>query len=488
MRRSPQQHARRRLSCAFTAVAAAVATASLAGCAPDLGPVQTPQLAGGYGTARSFAAPAAEWPSDRWWTAYGDAQLTALIDEALADAPNLRAAEGRVRQAVAQAEQQRAVGLPQVSGDVSSQESRSSLNEGFPPQFKAFLPHAYKPQSRLTVDLDWQLDFFGRNKAALAAATSQAEAARADQASARLQVSTAVAAAYADLVRLYADRDAAEEAVRVRRQSLGLVGERLRNGLETRGQFSQQNATVPAALQDVEALDAQIALGRHQVAALLGKGPDRGLEITRPANPRLRAFGLPRSLAVDLIGRRPDIVAARLRAQAAASTVKAARADFYPNIDLTGAYGVQSLGLNVLFQADSVTGALGPAIRLPIFSHGRIEGAYRGARAEYDQAVANYDQTLTQALRDVADAVAGQRSIQTQLGQARASLTAGEDAYRIAKLRYQGGLSPYLDVLTAENTVLVERRTVSDLGAQQLSLDVSLIRALGGGYRAGGPA
>jgi len=121
-------------------------------------------------------------------------------------------------------------------------------------------------------------------------------------------------------------------------------------------------------------------------------------------------------------------------------------------------------------------------VRLPIFSRGRLEGAYRGARAQYDSAVADYDQTLTQALRDVADAVASQRSIQTQLGQAQASLRAGEDAYRIARLRYTGGLSPYLDVLTAENTLLAERRTVSDLAAQSLSLDVSLIRALGGGY------
>ncbi len=465
--------------------AALLASASLSACVPKLDPAPVPKPPSAYATEQTFAAPAGEWPSDRWWTAYGDPQLTALIDEALADAPNLRVAESRVRAAVAQSETQRAVGLPQVTGDASSQESRSSLNEGFPPQFFSFLPHSFKAQSRVTVDLDWQLDFFGRNRAALAAATSQAEAARADRAAARLQLSTAVAAAYADLVRLYADRDTAVQSVGIRRQSLSLVGQRLRNGLETQGQFSQQNATVPASQQEVEAIDAQIVLTRHQLAALLGKGPDRGLAIARPSNPNLRAFGLPAHLAADLIGRRPDIVAARLRAQAAASQVKAARADFYPNVDLTGAFGVQSLGINYLFQANSISGALGPAIRLPLFSGGRIEGAYRGARAQYDEAVANYDQTLTQALRDVADAIASQRSVQAQLAQARASLTASEDAYRVARLRYTGGLSPYLDVLTAENTLLAERRTVSDLASQSLALDVSLIRALGGGYVAG---
>ncbi len=451
-------------------------------CAPDLGVAPKLSVPSQYSSAQSFAAPAADWPDEAWWTAYGNAQLDALETRALQGSPNLRTAEARVRSAEAAAEQSRAALLPQFSGEASIQTSKLSLNEGYPPQFQQFLPAGYHTQTRIAADLDWQLDFFGRNRAALAAATSQAEAVQADAAAARLDLTVGVASAYANLLRLYADRDEAADALKLRRQTLGLVGQRLRNGLETRGEFNQQQETVPVAQGDIDAFDRQILLTHHQIAALLGEGPDAGLEIQRPANVRLRAFGLPPKLSVDLIGRRPDIAAARLRATAAAKRIKAARADFYPNIDLQGFYGVQSLGIDTLARYGSVIGAIGPAIRLPIFSEGRLEGAYRGARAEYDAAVGSYDQTVSNALRDVADAIASARILQVQITDAQASQSAAEDAFHIATLRYQGGLSPYLNVLTAENGVLGARRNVADLQAQAFSLDVDLVRALGGGY------
>ena len=283
-------------------------------------------------------------------------------------------------------------------------------------------------------------------------------------------------------MREYADRDAAADAVRVRRQSLALVSQRLRNGLDTRGTFSLQAQTVPTALGDVVAIDRQITATRNALAALAGDGPDRGLAIVRPSTPFLHPFGLPASLKVDLVGRRPDMVAARLRAEAARQRIRVAKADFYPNVDLQALYGVQSLGINLLLEKSSIIGAVGPAIRLPIFAGGRLKGEYRGARAEYDAAVASYDQTLTLALRDVADTVANQRALKVQIADAHASLTSAEDAYRIATLRYQGGLSPFLDVLTAENGVLAARRAVADLQSQGLALDVELVRGLGGGF------
>ena len=124
---------------------------------------------------------------------------------------------------------------------------------------------------------------------------------------------------------------------------------------------------------------------------------------------------------------------------------------------------------------------MGPAIHLPIFD-GAIEGRYRAARAEYDEAVATYDKTLSLALKDVADTIADQRSLRNELTDSRASVAAAEKAYRIATLRYQGGLSRYLDVLTAEDTLVVERQRVADLEAQAFADDVALVRALGGGF------
>jgi NodT family efflux transporter outer membrane factor (OMF) lipoprotein len=270
--------------------------------------------------------------------------------------------------------------------------------------------------------------------------------------------------------------------LRIQSDTAGLVGNRVRDGLDTEGQRRQADAQVPAARADLAAIDEQIANTRTQLAALVGAGPDRGLTIARPVLAQLTPLTLPANASVDLVGRRPDIVAARLRAEAARQRIKVAKADFYPNVDLTGNYGVQSLGLKYFAQPDSLFGALGPAIRLPIFTGGRLEGAYRGARAEYDLAVASYDHTLGDALRDVADAVTDARALQVQIRDAKAALASAEDADRIATLRYRGGLSPYLNVLTAENTVLAARRNLADLQAQALSTDIALVRALGGGF------
>ncbi len=471
-----------------SASALAMAGASLAvllsACAPDLGPARKLSTPADYASAKSLAGPTADWPSDDWWTAYGDPQLTTLIQTALKGSPDLREALARVRAAEAQAVQAGAKLLPNASVSGSVKETKIQQSIGLPPQFAASIPAGWSDTGQLGASLNWQLDFFGRNRAALAAATSQADAARADAAAARLQISSAVAGAYAQLLQLYADRDAAAEALKVRKETLDLVGQRLRNGLETRGEFSQQNATVPIAQGDVDRLDLQILQTRHQLAALLGQGPDAGLDIPRPAVQSFRPLGLPANLSADLIGRRPDITAARLRAEAARQQEKVAKADFYPNINLAASYTVLSLKAQDLFSHNIQLAQVGPAISLPLFDGGQRKGAYRGARAEYEVAVAEYDKTLANALREVADAVAAQRSLTTQVVDAKAALEASEDAYQAARARYQGGLSPYLNVLTAENVVLQQRRAVADLNAQALSLDVALVRALGGGFQA----
>jgi NodT family efflux transporter outer membrane factor (OMF) lipoprotein len=293
-----------------------------------------------------------------------------------------------------------------------------------------------------------------------------------------------VVTAYADLGRLFGERDAAAQALASRASTADLTAQRVREGVANQGEQSQAEAARAAAAQDVASLDEQIALGRNRIAALLGQGPDRGLSIQPPPRPADRAFGLPPNLAADLVGRRPDVQAARLRAEAAASRVKAAKAGFYPNINLAAFIGVQSLKLSKLTDAGSDIGQAQAAISLPIFSAGRLEGEYRGARADYDAAVAAYDQTLVQALQEVADAATSARVIEGRLKQARAALAAAEDAYRIAQQRYEAGLTNYIAVLSTENTVIVQRRTVADLDARTLSIDAALARALGGGFHA----
>jgi NodT family efflux transporter outer membrane factor (OMF) lipoprotein len=431
---------------------------------------------------QSTAAPAASWPSDRWWDAYGDPQLGALIDEALKGSPTLAQAEARLASAQAATTVARAATLPSLSGEANVAMTEQSRIQGFPPFIAQLLPKGYNDTGRLALDAAYDLDLFGKNRAALAAAVSEAEATEADLAEARLTLSTAVAGAYADLIRLRAEREAAEESVKNRQATSALTGERVANGLDTRAESKQAEAEASSSQADLEALDEQIVLGRHRIAALLGEGPDRGLAVQIPGFQTVKPFGLPQDLRLHLVARRPDLVAARMRAQAAAKRIDVARAQFFPDISLTGYIGQQSFGIGQLFNPAAAIGSVGPTITLPIFEGGRLRGQYRGAKADYAAAVDAYDVTLVQAVQDVADAAASVQSAERQLAERKASLDAGEEAYRVAQERYQGGLSSYVAVLTAENAVIEERRAYADAAARAFSLDVILIRALGGGY------
>ncbi len=461
--------------------------AMLTACAtpPDLGARPSLNAPEQYETIRSFAAPVANWPSDRWWESYGDSQLDALIEEALADSPSLAAAAARVRQAEAAAQQTGASRYPSINGQTSIETSRQQLHaDNISDVIRNSLPNDWQTQSSAAIQISYQLDFFGRNRASFAQATSRVHAADAEAASARLQLSTAVALAYADLLRLSSDRQALEDAARLRQYSATLVRDRVRAGLENQGQADQATSELASARADLIAVHAAIARTRNQLAALLGKGPDRGLDIAEPSHPRLSGLGLPSRIDLDLIGRRPDLVAARLNAEAASEGINVARADFYPNINIAAVIGLQSLGLDRLGGGSLGFAQVGPAVSLPIFNGGRIEGAYRGARAGYDEAVALYNQSLADALREVADAIGDRRALDAQLVQQRAGLQAAENAYRIAQLRYQGGLASYIDTLSSESNLISQRRTVAELEAQAFALDITLVRALGGGYAA----
>jgi NodT family efflux transporter outer membrane factor (OMF) lipoprotein len=468
----------------LAALALGASAIALTGCAdlPKSGPRPQPKPIADYQDTQSFAAPATDWPSDRWWDAYADPQLSGLIDEALNGSPTLAQAKARLISAAAASQVSRAATQPQVSAQGQVSELEQSRLIGFPSYIAQLLPNGYLSDGRLELDASYDLDLFGKNRAALAAAVSEEAATHADLAQARLTLSTAVAGAYADLVRLAAERAAAAESLRNRQDTSRLTAERVSNGLDTRAELKQAEAATPASAADVESLDEQILLTRHRIAALLGEGPDRGLAIETPKPEAVKAFGLPVDLRLHLIGRRPDIVAARLRAEAAAKRIDVARAEFFPDITINAYIGQQALGLGQIFDPAAAIGSIGPAITLPIFQGGRLRGQYRGAKADYAAAVDAYDATLTQALQDVADAAASSQSAERQLADRRAALTAGEQAYAVARERYAGGLSSYVAVLTAENALIDERRAYADAQTRVFSLDITLIRALGGGY------
>lgn len=457
--------------------------ALLASCAsfPDREAAPAMKAGGAYATAQAFTAPTAAWPDEAWWTAYRDSQLDALIAEGLAGSPSIAMADARLRRAQAVAQVTDAASGPQLSANASITQQKLSRNHLSPP---AATPQGWNDYGRATLDLSWELDFWGRNRAALAAATSDAEAARADAAQARLALATAIAAGYAELARLHAALDTASAACEVRTKTADLFARRQAHGMETTASVRQVDARRASAEADVRQIEEQLVLQRHRLAALVGAGPDRGLAITRPQVDLSRPFGLPDTLAAGLLGRRPDVSAARLRAQAAAKRIDQASAAFYPNVNLAAFVGAQSLGLDMLTRSGSDIGSVGPAISLPIFDGGRLRGQLRSADAEYAQAVASYEASVQQALQEVADAAASRRALGGQLDKVDEAVAASREAWQGQQRRYEGGLASYLDVLAAEDNLLANLRTQSDLHARSFALDVALQRALGGGWRA----
>ena len=444
---------------------------------PDLGPKPVPAAASTYASARSLAAAPAAWPAEGWWKAYHDPQLDRLVGEGLAGSPDLAAALARFHSAQGLAQQAGAALLPSVDATTSIDYSKQSENLASRGETGW---HALGT-SGLSLNLD--LDLFGKNRAALRAAKKDAEASRYEVDESRLLITTGIASTYADLAALYAQRDNLEAALDIRTKTLKFVRARYDAGVETIDAVRQAEARVPQTRGDIAATDEAIINNTHALAALVGAGPDRGLAIDRPKF-ALEAQGIPADASINLIGRRADIAAARTRVEAAADRIKEARAAFYPDVNIGALAGFSALGLGNLFKGGSSFASVSPAVTLPLFHGGALQGQYRGRRGQYDEAVATYDGQVIAALRETADAVTSKQQLSERIGQSRAALSAYEDALRVAEGRYQQGLTDYLSVLVAQESVVNQRLAVAQLESRAFTLDVQLVRALGGGFAA----
>ncbi|WP_321341836.1 efflux transporter outer membrane subunit [Breoghania sp.] len=455
---------------------------TLAGCevTADKGNLPAPSSLDAYAASRSVTGSKVPWPSDAWWQAYGDKQLGHLIEEGLHGASRMRIAAARAQLAQVAVGPARGALAPTLAASAKVDQERQSYNYLIGSDF---VPKGWNDSALATLDLNWEIDFWGKNRAALAAATGEAKAAAAEAAATRLAVSTGIAQAYAGLAALYAERDAAANAVSVRGKTVELIGERFGKSLENESALERVRSAEAAAKASLAAIDENIALTRNALAALVGAGPDRGLAIKRPRTVGGRFTRVPKSLPVELLGRRPDIVAARLRAEAASRRIDQAQAAFYPNVNLAAVLGRQVLGLDMFSHGTSNFGSVGPAVSLPIFDGGQRKAGKRSAEANYVMAVATYDEALVNALHEVADALTSQRHLASRLSQTRRSAEAAQKAYTIVKSRYEGGLATYLEVLSAEDALIDARRATAALRARAFALDVSMVRALGGGFR-----
>lgn len=470
-----------------TAAVVTVAIASsvlltLGGCASSAGIASTAQTLAptslGLEVA-SGAAPAGDGVAADWWNGFGDPAMTALIDRTLVGNPTLKVAQARLGRAQAVIDGASAAGGPQVNGAFDVSRQLFSSTSIYPPP----LGGSTRTLGTAQINASWEVDFFGRNRAALEAAVGLQRAAQADMAAARVMLASNVSRTYIQLARLIDQREVAARSLKQRDDILALIRQRVQAGLDTTVELRQGEGSLPEARQQIEQIDEQIALTRHALAALTAQ-PMNALDGLAPSLRVVKATPLPVAVPADLLGRRADITAARWRIEAATSDIQSAKAQFYPNINLGAFIGLSSIGLDRLVNAGSEQFGVGPAIRLPIFDSGRLRANLRGKTADLDAAVESYNAALIDAVHDVADQLTSLRSIDRQQAEQAQARTAAESAYDLSAQRYKAGLGTYLTVLNAEASVLNQRRLAADLKARALDSQVALIRALGGGYSA----
>ncbi len=450
--------------------------AFLSGCAA-LG-TQSPPVTALDGSTLALQNHQAQWPQEQWWLRYQDPQLDGLLNLALQNHPSLQLAQARIRQTEAALKGARAVQWPTLDAGYSLTRQRSSENYLSP------MPYAGSmlTDNSLQLKLGFDLDLWGKQRSLASAALSREQAAQADYAAARNALVSAIVQTYFHLQNALTQEQTLDKLSGQFQSVLEITRQRRQAGLDTEVEVNQAESALASARVQQRQAQGNAALLRNQLASLCGQSPEQaapvGLVSLPQPDTRLSA-----ALPLELLGRRPDIRTARLAVEASRHTVKAARADFYPNVNLNAFVGFMSLGLDKLVRGSSQIYGVGPAISLPIFHGGALNAQLASRRAEEDMAVAQYNQTLLDSLREVADSLARIQSLrETRWEQAKA-YAAIQHAYDIAQQRYKSGLGTYLQVLLAQNDVLRQALLDTDLRVQAFNLDAELATALGGGYQ-----
>jgi NodT family efflux transporter outer membrane factor (OMF) lipoprotein len=461
---------------------AAAAALLLSACASFKGieSAAQPRTPAAYATETTLPQQNGAWPDLSWPRTIGGAPLQALVDEALAGNPGLQIAAARVAAARAVTEATGAAEKPSVGAGFSSTLQRFTEHGLVPPP----LAGTVESDNQLALNFSYDFDFWGKHRAELRAALANGQAAEAEQYSARLLLTTAVVRSWLQLARQQEQLALVELQQTTLDHSARLTQLRVSAGLDTDSD-TQQVQVLRANLRVERARwQEAIALTRNQLAALMGQGPDRGLQIARAELPPAADSALPDQLPLTLLGRRPDIAAARWRVEAAQGEIDSAKTQFYPNVNLVAFAGFSSLGLSNLLLSGSRIAGIGPAVRLPVFEGGALRAQLKGKTALYDGAVASYDQTLTEALHEVADQVQSLRAADAQRADLQLATQAAAQTVKLAQQRQRVGTGNLLQVLSAENGWLLQRKLELDSRVRLADLRVGLIKALGGGFDA----
>ena len=441
-------------------------------------PPTTPQLTQIAPETLGLGRAAAPQFPDAWWTAFRDPQVDHLAGMLVTGNPTLAGAIAKLRIAQSDAAAAGAAALPQVGLDGNEQRTLFSKDYIIPPPYGG----SYRWFGQLETNLSWDLDFWGKQKDLIAKAGDDAKAAMLDAQAARLALSGAFAQSYIGLYLAYVDGDIADATVAEREEILKITQGRFNSGLENASALEQAKALLALARADRQRFAAQRDVEIHAIAALTGQGAAAYAGFVRPTPDLDAALPLPEALPADLLARRPDILAAQARVDAAAKGREAAHADFYPNINLTADIGFQAIGLSNLISGNAFTMGVGPAIHLPIFDAGKIRAQYAGATAELDVAVSDYNNSVLNAVKQTADAMTEVKSLAGQRADQQAAVDSATRAFKLAEERYTNGLSDQIPMLTAESTLLTAREQMAGLVAQNAIERITLLLSVGGGF------
>jgi outer membrane protein, multidrug efflux system len=424
------------------------------------------------GQAKADPASLADLP---WWELFQDEELRLLMQAALEANKDLQIAVTRVAQARAQLGVTRAAQFPQIDAGASVTTNR--VSDHVPPQGQG----GETDLLSTTADLTFEIDIWGRLRRASEAARAELLASEEARHAVVMTLVSDVANAYLQLRQFDMELGTTRRNVASREGSLQLVRDRLEAGLTSALDLRQAEAELASTAAQIPGLERQIAQLENQLSILLGRNPG-GIRRGRPLTGQTFPPTVPPGLPSALLERRPDIRQAEDRLIAASARIGVAKAAFFPQVSLTGFFGVESVALSDLFTGPSRIWQFGPTVTLPIFNAGRNRANLELTEAQQREALIRYEQAIQQAFREVEDALIAHRKAREALAEQDAAVRASREALSIAEFRYTSGLTNYLSVLDAQRTLLAAEVAESRTLLSQLVAVVQLYRALGGGW------
>lgn len=422
------------------------------------------------------AQPADAVPRGGWWKVFKDPVLDGLEEKVDASNPTLAQALARYQAAQGFLDVARAAQGPRIGANGALTRNRQSDHR---PLRGANQPDEYAADT-LGVQLDYEIDLWGRVRNEVAAQKADVQAGAADLASVKLSLEAQLAGDYVQLRGLDAEADLLAQTVKAYERTDGLIAKRHADGLASKLDVDRSRTLLETAKAQVSEIASRRAVLEHAIASLAGETASTFTLAPRPQ--AVAAPNVPASVPSQLLQRRPDVASAERRMAAANAEIGVARAAFFPVISLDGSAGYQNTGgPNLLSAPDSYWG-IGPQLLFTLFDSGRRQAQEAVAKAQYDQAAAAYRGQVLQAFQDVEDALALENKLAVEAVDQQQAVEAGEEAEALALKRFNRGVISYLDVITAQTAALQAEHAAFDLATRRSEASIRLVRAIGGGW------